>query len=97
MNEDESLHLEPEEAEEIIGWAIRASALITLMEHAPDHKTIDEAYERLEGYIEAISMLYDTIPEAISDMAHEMASDSIEETERQEAEIEKFRKEIEDL
>lgn len=95
--EDQNIMLEPEEVQEIINWAISAGAMITLMKHAPEHENAEEAIERLEGYIQAIDIMYDNLPDSISETAHEVASDSIEEAEKQEALVEDFRRELDEL
>lgn len=96
-DEDGKVTLEPEEVQQIINWAVGTSALVTLMQHAEEHHTVEQAMERLEGYIDAIDTIYVNIPECLMDTAHEMAAETIEESDRQEYILEQFRKEIEDL
>lgn len=94
---EEEFHLEPDEVEEIVNWAINTATTLTLMHHHPGHDNAEEGLERLSGYIEAIAMLYDGMPASIIEVSHDVASDIIEEAEANEDIVQEFKKELDNL
>lgn len=90
-------HLDPGEVEEVVMWAIHAASTITLMHHHPEHDNDKEALERLEGYIQALEMMYNDLPTCIIEVSHDVASSIIEEAEANEAIVEEFVEQIKDL
>lgn len=93
----ENITLEPEEVQAIINWAVSAGAMITILQNAPIHSNTEEALERLEGYVEAIDIIYANMPDCIIEPVHEVASESIDEAERNEEIVNEFRKQIDEL
>src|SRR5688500_5672764 len=96
---DDHMHisLEPEEVQSIIDWAISTAAMVTLMQHAPQHEDEAAAMDRLYGYIEDVQIMYDNMHYCIIEPSHEIAGDVIEEAHETERQVEEFMEELKDL
>ncbi len=75
-NED-SHELNMDEVQEVLNWALSACAMITLMHASPEHKNPFEAIERLDGFLEAVEIMYHNIPDCMEEPAFKIAEDCI--------------------
>lgn len=94
--EEDPIRLDEEEVQDIIEWALSAGAMITLMHSAPLAQNVEEIAEKLNGYIEAVQIMYENIPDILVTPTHDLAVKTIESVEREDALVEQFRKEIDD-
>lgn len=88
--------LNQEEVQEIIDWAVGAAAMIVLMKNAPEHDDMDEAIERLDGYIQAIDLMVDNMPDTLVEPAYVVASEAIEDAEQEEEMVQQFLEEMDE-
>ena len=96
-DEYDIIHLGHEEVQEIVNWAVSAAALVTLMDNAPVHTNEKEAMERLDGYIQAIRLIMDNMPDVLIRPAEIVAMEAIDEAEKEQAIVEDFLEELEEL
>lgn len=96
-DEFDIIHLDQEDAQEIINWAVAAAGIVILMDNAPIHETPEEAVEKLQGYIEAVEIMWDKMPDVLAGPAAAIAEEALEEATAEEEAVEEFRKEIENL
>lgn len=94
---DEVRELEPDDVQEIIDWAVSASAMVVLMHHAPEHSNEEEAKERLDGYIQAIQIMIDNMPDALVEPAHVVAGAAVEDAEKEQELVDQFLEEMKEL
>lgn len=94
---DSVVHLNEEQVREIIEWAVSASAMVILMEAEPHHQTVDEAIERLEGHIQANTIMFENMPEVLVDPAAALAESTLANAEEEEAAVAELLDEIKDL
>lgn len=91
------IHLDDEQTQEIIDWAVSTAAMIHLMDNAPEHGNIEEAVERLEGYIEAVEIMIDNMPDVLVGPAVEVAHEAVDNALYEDEQVEAFREELKDL
>lgn len=96
-DEFDIIHLDQEDCQNIIDWAVSAAAMVILMDNAPEHQNKDEGIERLEGYIQAIGIMWDNMPDVLVHPASVIAQESVEEAVEEEEAVEQFREELKDL
>lgn len=96
-DEFDIIHLDQEDCQEIIDWAVSAAAMVILMDNAPEHTNVAEAVERLEGYIQAVEVMWDNMPDVLAGPAAIIAQESVDEAVAEEEEVEQFREELKDL
>lgn len=96
-DEFDIIHLNQEDCQNIIDWAVSAAAMVILMDNAPDHANKDEGIERLEGYIEAIGIMWDEMPRILAGPAAVIAQESVNEANEEEDAVEQFREELKEL
>ena len=89
-DEFDIVHLNHDDAQEIINWAVPAAGMILLIDDAP---VSTNPTERLEGFLEAIRTIKDNMPESLLPHAAIIAQDTIDE----EVEVNEFRKELDEL
>lgn len=96
-DEYDIIHLGQEDVQEIVNWAVSAAALVTLMDNAPEHTNNEEAYERLEGYIQAIRLIMDNMPDVLIRPAEIVAMEAIDGAVEEQAIVDDFMEELKDL
>lgn len=96
-DEFDIIHLDHEDTQAIIDWAVSAAAMVILMDNAPEHQNKDEGMERLEGYIQAIGIMWGNMPEVLVNPAAIIAQESMDEAVEEEKQVEAFREELKDL
>lgn len=98
MSDDfDIIHLNQDDAQEVINWAVSTAAMIVLMENAPEHSNDEEGIQRLEGYIEAVNLMINNMPDILVGPANIIAAESVEEAIEEEEQVEQFREELKDL
>lgn len=99
MSEEEENEevLEPEEAQDVVNWAVDTAAVLTLLVHTEEAESLEDKAEKLETFMEACAALYDKIPDPISDTAHDIAVAAVEGHQEEESIVEEFRRQIEAL
>lgn len=96
-DEFDIIHLDQDDTQAIIDWAVSAAAMVILMDNAPEHSNDEEGIERLEGYIQAIGIMWDNMPEILVGPAAVIAQESVDEAVEEEEQVEAFREELKDL
>lgn len=96
-DEFDIVHIDHESSQEIIDWAVSAAAMVILMDNAPAHSNTDEAMERLEGYIQAIQIMLENMPDVLVGPAAAIAQDSVDSAIEDEQTVEQFRQELDEL
>lgn len=96
-DEFDIIHLDQDDTQSIIDWAVSAAAMVILMDNAPRGENKREELERLEGYDQAINIMWENMPEILSGPAAIIAQESVEEAVEEESAIEQFREELKDL
>lgn len=96
-DEYDIIHLGQDDVQQIVDWAVSAAALVTLMDSAPEHSNDEEALERLEGYIQAIHLILDNMPDVLIRPAEIVAMEAINEAEEEQAIVDDFMEELKDL
>ena len=96
-DEFDIIHLDQDDTQEIIDWAVSAAAMVILMDNAPEHETKDEGIERLNGYIQAVGIMWDNMPDVLVGPASVIAQESVEEAVEEEQTVDQFREELKDL
>ena len=98
MSDDfDVIHLDQGEVQSIIDWAVSAAAMVILMDNAPVGEDEEGELERLEGYTQAISIMWDNMPEVLVSPAAIIAQESVDEAVEEEEQVEAFREELKDL
>lgn len=97
-NEFEGIRsLEPAEVQEIIDWAVSASALVVLMTHSPEHTNEAETAERLDGFLQALQIMVDNLPASLVEPAHVVAAEAVNDAEHEQELVDQFLDEMKDL
>lgn len=96
-DEFDIIHLNQDETQEIIDWAVSAAAMVVLMDSAPVHDNVADNLEKLEGYIQAVNILLNNLPDVLRHPAAVIANESIEEALEEEAIVDEFKEELKDL
>lgn len=96
-DEFDVIHLDGDDTQSIINWAVSAAAMIILMDNAPKGDNEAEELERLEGYEQAIGIMWDNMPDVLVGPAALMAQESVEEAVEEEEQVEQFREQLKDL
>lgn len=91
------IHLDDEQVQAIIDWAVSTAAMVHIMESAPEHQNIQQAMDRLEGYIEAVDIIVENMPDVLIGPAVEVAHEAVENALHEEEQVEQFREELKDL
>lgn len=91
------IHLGQDDVQEIIDWAVSAAAMVILMDNAPRGENDAEELERLAGYNQAISIMWDNMPDILVDPATIIAQESLDEAVEEEEQVEQFREQLKDL
>jgi hypothetical protein len=91
----EEYKLDEDEIAEIIEWAVGTSAMVTLMWASPDHTDEESAIQRLDGFLEAIDIMVDNMPEVLHDPAMLRANHAIEVAEETEEQVMDFMEQVE--
>lgn len=101
MNDDQDdsveYQLDPEEAQEVIEWAVDVAATITLMFHEDEPETAEDIVDQLERFTGIIGRMYECMPEGVSNPAHDLAVAALDRAEYEETQVEEFLNEIKDL
>lgn len=96
-DEFDIVHGTPEEIQEIIDWAVRAAALVILMETSPEANNVDESLDKLEGFKDAVKIMVDSQPELLISVASDVAQDSLERIQEEDEAVEEFREQLKEL
>ena len=96
-DEFDIIHLDGDETQEIINWAVSAAAMVVLMDNAPRGESKEDELERLEGYDQAIDIMWDNMPDVLVTPAAVVAQESVDEAVEEEEQVEAFREELKDL
>lgn len=96
-DEFDIIHLDQDDTQAIIDWAVSAAAMVILMDNAPRGENKDEELERLEGYTQAISIMWDNMPEILVNPAAIIAQESVDEAVEEEEQVEQFREQLKEL
>lgn len=96
-DEFDIIHLDGESTQAIIDWAVSAAAMVILMDNAPEHKNEAEGMERLDGYIQAIGIMWDNMPDILVGPASVIAQESVDEAVEEEEQVEQFREQLKEL
>ena len=96
-DEFDIIHLDQEDCQSIIDWAVSAAAMVILMDNAPRGENQLEELERLEGYDQAISIMWDNMPEVLVNPAAVIAQESVDEAVEEEEQVEQFREQLKEL
>lgn len=91
------VHLDQEDAQSIIDWAVRAAGMVVLMDNAPEHTDTKSALERLDGYIEAVETMVENMPDCLVQPAIAVATEAYNEAVYEEEQVDQFREELRDL
>lgn len=97
MDDFDIVHLDQEDCQSIIDWAVSAAAMVILMDNAPRGEDVAEELERLEGYDQAISIMWDNMPEVLAGPAAVIAQESVDEAVEEEEQVEQFREQLKEL
>lgn len=95
--DENEVDLSPEEQIEIIEWSAMAAAMVTLMWSAPEVETPDEISDKLEGFLEAITIMIAEMPEKLQDIGAMRAQYQIDRQLEQEEIVEEFIRELDEL
>jgi FAD synthase len=96
-DEFDVVHLGHDDVQAIINWAVSTAGIAMLMQATPHGTSVEEALQRLDGFDEAVSLIVDNIPEALMEPAATVATESYEDAVFEEAAVEEFRQELDDL
>lgn len=96
-DEFDIIHLDQEDCQAIIDWAVSAAAMVILMDNAPRGENAAEELERLEGYDQAHTIMWDNMPEVLVNPAAIIAQESVDEAVEEEEQVEQFREQLKDL
>ena len=96
-DEFDIFHLGQEDVQEIIDWAAGAAAMVLLMENAPEHTHTEEAIDRLDGYIQAVSIMVENMPQCLVGPATSIADTAVEAAVFEEEQVEQFREQLKEL
>lgn len=96
-DEFDIIHLDGDETQEIINWAVSAAAMVILMDNAPRGESSTDELQRLEGYDQAIDIMWDNMPDVLVTPAAVVAQESVDEAVEEEEQVEAFREELKDL
>lgn len=84
----------PEQAQEIINWAIGAGALLKLLDMRPDDLPVEEEADVLRHTVDTI---LENMPEFFADFVLDAGIELYEDFEETERLVEEFRKQLEGL
>lgn len=96
-DEFDIIHLDQEDSQDIIDWAVGAAAMVTLMSNIPPLSGEETIEDRLEGYVEAFQLMNINMPDILIAPAAAMAADAIDSSIAEEKQVEQFRAELEEL
>lgn len=96
-DEFDIIHLDHDDTQSIIDWAVSAAAMVILMDNAPNGENKAEELERLQGYDQAVSIMWDNMPDILVNPAAIIAQESVDEAVEEEEQVEQFREELKDL
>ena len=96
-DEFDIIHLDHEDTQAIIDWAVSAAAMVILMDNAPRGGSKEDELERLAGYDQAIDIMWDNMPDVLVTPAAVIAQESVDEAVEEEEQVEAFREELKDL
>lgn len=91
------IHLGQDDVQKIIDWAVSAGAMVTLMHATPDPEDEKETKERLDGFYQAVEIMFHNMPEVMEEPAHMVAEETLENARAEEAAVEELRNELKDL
>lgn len=91
------IHLDQEDVQEIIDWAVSAGAMVTLMHATPDPENAEETKERLEGFYQAVEIMFHNLPHVMEHPTQRVAEETLETARAEEEAVEQFRDELKDL
>lgn len=90
-------HFNHEQAQAVIDWAMSAGAMVMLMHNSPKHDNKSEAVERLDGFLNAIQIMMDNMPEVMETPCTLIATESLSFADREERAVEELRAELDGL
>lgn len=100
MSDDDdfnTIHLNEEQTQAIIDWAVQTAAVVILMGQSPDHKDNAEMAERLDGFIESVEIMWTNMPAVLAVPAITIAREAISDSVIEEETVAQFLQQIEDL
>ena len=103
MSDDfDVVRLDEDEVHEVLHWAVGTGALIVLLdgtyeEDGEDSFTEEELRDRIKSYRKAVALMWDAMPEVLVAPATAIAEESAADAEEEEAQVEQFRKELDEL
>lgn len=90
-------HINHEDAQEIIDWAVATSGLVIFMDNMPIHMNGEAALEKLEAMINGVRLMTDNMPAILQAVGLEIAQQSVEDATQEEEAVEAFRAELDEL
>lgn len=96
-DEFDTVHLDHDDSQSIIDWAVSAAAVVMLMSEHPPGENDEEELDRLRQYQDAITMMVDEMPEVLISPAALVAEESLQEAFEEESAVEQFREQMKDI
>lgn len=96
-DEFDVIHLDQDDVQEVINWAVAAAAMVILMRQSPQSDDANEELDRLARYTHALDIIWRNLPDVLVSPATVIAEESINDAIAEEEEIERFRDELKDL
>ena len=90
-------HINHEDAQEMIDWAVATSGLAIFMDNMPLHVGAEEAEEKIEALLQGVRLMVDNMPASIRAVGTEIAQQSVADAIYEEEQVEMFRDELEGL
>jgi hypothetical protein len=99
-DEFDIVHLNQEQVQEIVDWAVATAAMTTLMNadaEGLEEENDEGKFETLEGYVQAITIIQDNMPTCLRGPAEIVAGEALEEAAADQEIVDEFLEELEGL